>query len=137
MLGKVRGHLLGGEAAVKPTKKAREYNETDDQKRVVKWLRDRPDWMVMRLENAARRTPAQAARDKAMGMLPGAPDLVLLYRLDVVFLEMKTLKGEVREEQKQCHEELKKRGQHVLIGWGVEGAIKELVLFEERYRRAE
>jgi hypothetical protein len=40
---------------------------------VVKWLRARSDWMVMRLENAQKRTPAQASRDRALGMEGGAP----------------------------------------------------------------
>lgn len=135
MLGRLRVHSLGGEAAVKKPRAERKYDETKDQKAVVQWLRARPDWMVMRLENAARRTPAQSARDKAMGMLPGAPDLVLLYRKEVVFLEMKTITGDVREEQEQCHMELRARGQAVLIGWGYQAAIKELQMFEESRRK--
>lgn len=122
-------HIFGGPppSPRKPTV----YAETRDQKEVVKWLRARPDWMVMRLENAARRTPAQAARDQAMGMLTGAPDLVLLWRREVVFLEMKKAKGGVvRPDQAQCHIELEARGQVVLVGHGHVDAIAQLEAFQ-------
>ncbi len=131
MLTRGRVHLLGNSVADAPKKKrAMVYQETEDQKLIVQWLRDRPDWMVMRMENAARRTPAQSSRDKAMGMLTGATDLVLLYKREVVFFEVKKSGGKVREDQEQCHRELLARGQHVMVGYGVEDSLMKLEAFE-------
>jgi hypothetical protein len=70
MLSSARKHVMGG---VAPVRKARSYGEAQDQRRVVAWLRARPAWLVLRVENAAKRSMAAAARDKAMGMLGGAP----------------------------------------------------------------
>lgn len=129
VLGSVRKHQLGGDA---PTPRAKtKYPEGHAQREVVKWLRARPDWMVMRVENAARRTMAQVARDKALGMEPGAPDLALLYRWRMVWLEMKAPKnGVVSEEQASIHHQLRMRGQRVLVAHGHEEAIRLLVGIE-------
>jgi hypothetical protein len=70
MLSSARKHVMGG---VVPAVKPRRYGEAGEQRRVVAWLRARSEWLVMRIENAAKRSMAAAARDKAMGMLPGAP----------------------------------------------------------------
>jgi hypothetical protein len=107
-------------------KKMRQYQESVDQKAVVKWLRERPDWMVIRCENAAKRTPSQAARDKALGMEPGAPDLFLIHKRWPVFLEMKSIGGVVSEAQTAVHNELAHRGMCVLVAFGSEDAIRQL-----------
>lgn len=126
MIGTLRKHSFG-ETQPEPKKRApRKYDESRDQIDVVKWLRKRADWMVMRLENAQKRTLAQAARDKALGMHTGAPDLVLMYKSQVVFLEMKSEHGHVRPDQQQCHEELWRRGQTVKVAYGAAQAIKML-----------
>jgi hypothetical protein len=123
MLGPNRKHQLGGAHVVRP----RRYRESGAQGGVVKWVRARPDWMVMRLENAQKRTPAQAARDRALGMEPGAPDLVLLYKRVVVFLEMKDgVGGKVKPYQEDVHAQLRARGQIILVGYGEADAIAKL-----------
>lgn len=147
MLGAVRVHALGGKATVcvkcggsyftkdcpacrPPRAKGLDYKETRVQQELVKWLRARPDWMVMRLENALRRSHAQAARDKSLGMLPGAPDLVLLYRREVVFFEVKADDGEMKPSQVPVHEQLRARGQTVLMAKGLAACQETIEAFE-------
>ncbi len=132
MLSSVRKHSLelGPHAHLDKTKKKRTYPESDDQKRVVAWIRKRPNWLVMRMENALQRTPAQAARDQALGMEPGAPDLVVMFRTFAFFLEMKSTKGAVSEEQEKLHKQLRARGCAVMIGYGEVATIRALERME-------
>lgn len=124
MISSLRNHTFGEPM---PVKKARQYRESNAQKAVVKWLRDRPDWFVMSLENASKRTPAQAARARLLGMETGAPDLVLFYKRQAVFLEMKRAKGgRVSDEQQSVHRQLTMRGQVVLVAHGFDEAIEKL-----------
>jgi hypothetical protein len=85
----------------------------------------------MRVENAAKRTGAQADRDKALGMLPGAPDLEVLFHSFSFYIEMKTADGRVSEVQERVHAELRARGQCVLVGWGAERTIAVLDRIEQ------
>ncbi len=127
MLGNIRKHTLGEAAAIQPAKKPRAYDESDDQKRVVNWIRKADgNWLVMRMENAAKRTAAQAARDMLLGMEPGAPDLIVSFRTFSFYLEMKTITGKVSDTQTKLHKELRARGNIVMIGWGHERTIAAL-----------
>jgi hypothetical protein len=130
MLGSVRKHSLDLVPPPPKKKTKRTYPESDDQKRVVQWIRKRDNWLVMRMENALQRTPAQAARDQALGMEPGAPDLMVMYRAFGFFLEMKTVKGKVSEEQEKLHAQLRARGCTVMVGWGSEATIRTLEKIE-------
>ncbi len=118
-----------------PKKEPRQYNESETQKRVVHWLRQRPEWMVLRLENAAKRSMGAAARDKAMGMCTGAPDLILLYRNRLVWLELKSDKGKLSAEQRQCHAELRARAQTVIVGYGYDQTIAAMGALEHEWCR--
>lgn len=130
MLGSVRKHALGESMAAPKEKKPTEYRESKDQREVVKWIRARPNWLVMRMENAARRTGAQYARDEAMGMEPGAPDLIVMFHHFAFFLEMKEKNGRVSEVQEKLHKQLRARGCSVLIGWGHEATTRTLEKLE-------
>ena len=135
MLSKGRCVLKSGHDGQHSPRPPRKYDESDDQRAVVRWVRQRPDWIVMRLENAQKRTEAQAARDKALGMEPGATDLVLVYRdLFVVWLEMKSKTGDVSDVQEALHAQLRKRKQIVLVGFGSADAIEQLERIEDEYQ---
>jgi hypothetical protein len=71
MLGSLRKHALGGEPA--PDRARPQFREAKAQIELVKWLRSRDDCLVMQLENARKRNMRQVARDKAAGLLGGAP----------------------------------------------------------------
>jgi hypothetical protein len=127
MLGPLRKFTT---EAPKP-KKMRKYQESVDQKAVVKWLRARPDWLVERIENAAKRTPSQALRDHAMGMHPGSCDLLVTYKDRMpIRLEMKAVNGVVSDAQKNLHAELTKRKQPWHVAYGAVSAIAYLEAIE-------
>lgn len=132
MIGSLRKHAFGEQP--QKERKPRQYKESSAQKEVVKWLRDRPDWLVMSLENASKRTPAQAARARLLGMEPGAPDLVLLYHHTVIFLEMKKPGGNVRHAQAVLHDQLKRRRQWLVVAYGAEQAIDFLKQIEQNVK---
>lgn len=134
MLSNIRKHALGEVAAPKE-KKPREYRESSEQRQVVKWLRERPNWLVMRVENAAKRTGAQYQRDHAMGMEPGAPDLIVMFHTFTFYLEMKEPRGRLSEEQVKLHRQLRARGMPVAIGFGAEATIAALTRVEELWSR--
>jgi tRNA G18 (ribose-2'-O)-methylase SpoU len=51
---------------------------------------------------------------------PGTPDLLAVGRLASFWIEVKTPTGKLRPEQEQMIEELRKRGQFVLVARGLE-----------------
>ena len=61
------------------------------------------------------------------GLPNGFPDLIVICPNGrVIFMELKTEKGVLRDDQKQMHEFLSKMGQHVCVCRSVEDAIKEI-----------
>lgn len=126
MIGSIRKHAFGEPAPT--TKKPRVYRETNVQKRVVADLRKLPDWMVLRLENAQQRTPGAIARDKAMGLHTGAPDLIVIYKRNLAWLELKANTTE-SDAQLACHYELRTRGQIVIVGRGYDETMAKLAAF--------
>ncbi len=90
----------------------------------------------MRLENAAKRTGAQYARDEAMGMEPGAPDLLVMIHTFWFYIEMKDpIKGKVSDVQEKLHKQLRARGSSVLIGWGSKATISTLEKIDTHWAR--
>ena len=70
------------------------------QKSIVDWLRlCVPHSVVFAVPNEGRRSFAQQARHKALGMLAGVTDLVLVTGQGVFFIEVKGPKGRVSPEQ--------------------------------------
>jgi hypothetical protein len=57
------------------------------------------DKIIISIPNEGRRSPAQAARLKRMGMRPGAADLLLIWRGRPFFFEVKTAKGVQSRDQ--------------------------------------
>lgn len=121
MIGSIRKHQLGGAAPKARAKPV--YKESNAQRQFVAWLRKRPNWKVTRVENEGKRSPAQTARAKQMGMTPGDPDLIIIYRTHLFWLEMKAIGGRVSDVQKNVHEELAARNQIVLTAWSFDEAV--------------
>lgn len=70
------------------------------QKSIVDWLRlCVPNSVVFAVPNEGKRSFAQQARHKALGMLRGVTDLVLVTNRGVFFIEVKGPKGRVSPEQ--------------------------------------
>lgn len=129
MIGPQRKHTFGEPPPAKTA--PRKYWESDAQRAVVAWIRKRPDWLVLRLENAAKRTPAQISRDKAMGLEVGAPDLIVIYKKHLLFLEMKSENGATSQEQDSLHFQLRAREQMVMTAYGHIDALNKLVAFSQ------
>lgn len=70
------------------------------QKSIVDWLRlCAPGTVVFAVPNEGKRSFAQQARHKALGMLKGVTDLVLVTGRGVYFIEVKGPKGRTTPEQ--------------------------------------
>jgi hypothetical protein len=66
--------------------------------------------------NAARRTPAEAARAKVTGLTAGEPDVrVYLPAMRIVMFELKGRDGELSEAQKKRHPRLRRLGHDVVV----------------------
>jgi len=61
--------------------------------------------------------PNQSTRGRQRwgGLMPGAPDLVVVKRGRVLFLEVKTAKGKVSEKQSEVHDLLRLHGMEVRV----------------------
>jgi hypothetical protein len=62
----------------------------------------------------APRSKVTGARLKAMGMKAGVPDICIIYRGDVLFVELKTAKGRLSPAQKDMQMQLASAGAHVM-----------------------
>ena len=79
---KVRSHAMRTEDAL--------------QKQIVRWLRGEGH-LVHHAKNEGARTMAQVTYEKAMGMTPGMPDLLVL---DIgLAIECKSMRGRVKSRQ--------------------------------------
>ncbi len=118
--------------------KKRSRPERDVQVAVVKWLRNRGGrWLTERIENAEG-TAAKVAEAKRMGAEAGSPDLLLTYKDWPPFrLELKSLTGTTSNVQKSLHEQLRLRGQFVMIAKGYDSAIEQLEEYEREKDEAE
>jgi hypothetical protein len=66
--------------------------------------------------NAARRTPAEAARAKVTGLTAGEPDVrVYLPAMRIVMFELKGDGGELSEAQIERHAKLRRLGHDVMV----------------------
>jgi hypothetical protein len=123
MLGPLRKIVEGPRPSPKKT-----YREADTQKKIVAWARDR-GWLAVRLQNERRRKYG-AARDIALGLKPGIPDLWLDFKGHECWLELKAGKGKLSPDQLQTQAELRARGKTVYNAWSLEEAQKCLEQFE-------
>jgi hypothetical protein len=107
--------------------------ETDAQKIVVDWLRHR-GLQCFSVPNGAQlgghNKWGQLAKLKNEGLLPGAPDLVLMRRAPdgrPACLEMKRKTGsKVSDAQKHVAQKLRDAGWVVLVARGADDAIEQL-----------
>ena len=65
--------------------------------------------------NEGRRRPQYTKKLLRKGLHPGWPDIEIIYRGRVIFIELKTQKGRVSEAQKNCHERLMLAGAVVKV----------------------
>lgn len=87
--------------------------------------------LFFHIPNGGKRFLREAARLKAMGVMPGCPDIALLDGGQIFFIELKSAKGSVTEAQRECHKALGRAGSPVAVvrtpeellatlkGWGI------------------
>lgn len=116
-----------------PTSKiGRTVTEHNHQRFVVEWLRMRGVG-VFSVPNGGiiggRNKWGLLTKMKAEGMLPGAPDLVLMKLSTAgrpVAVEMKSQWGRLSTDQLVVHREMEKGGWVVVVGHGADDAITQL-----------
>ena len=75
-----------------------QHIEHDIQAECVSWFKQEyPSGIIFAVPNAATHT--RSYYYQAEGMLPGAPDLVVVNNGGVAFIEMKSPKGRMKEQQ--------------------------------------
>jgi hypothetical protein len=76
-------------------------------------------WLVAHVPNGGKRSAVEGAIFKAMGVLPGVPDILVLGETDhgatAWFFEVKADRGSLTPAQRQMHEKLRDLGFGVAV----------------------
>jgi hypothetical protein len=113
--------LLSTAAAIKPT-------ERQVQRTVLQLLalQAPAGTFTFHVGNGGYRKPVEAAILKADGVVSGVPDLCIISGGRPYFLEVKRPGGRLSENQKSCHEQLRRAGAVVMTAAGVDEAVSAL-----------
>jgi len=88
--------------------------------------------LLASVPNEGKRSPANAARLKQMGLRPGMPDLIVLAPGGrALFVELKTERGRLSPEQKRAHEAIERLGHAVRTVRSLDGFIGTVTGFME------
>lgn len=82
--------------------------------------------LAFAIPNAARRTQWGRASNAVPGLMPGAPDVLVVTEGRPVFVELKTPKGRLSDAQVAAHAALKAAGATVLVCRSVEEVERAL-----------
>ena len=95
------------------------------QRAVVEHLRwrARPGVWWCHLANGGWRSPIEAKIFKALGVVAGAPDLLIVAAGRAYFLELKAPRGRVSSAQRECHEALRAAGATVAVASNIDEAL--------------
>jgi len=92
-------------------------SEHDLQASCIKWFDHqfgrRADVLLFAIPNGGHRHPAVASKLKAEGVRAGIPDLCLILKNRVAFIEMKTLSGKLSAKQNEVCEIIENLGHPV------------------------
>jgi hypothetical protein len=102
--------------------------EDVEQMRFVEWARERKGWVCMHVPNELGRSGnyARARWLKKMGLLPGAPDILLMTELGNFALEFKAEWEEPSKEQVKVMSALRDHGWRVAVVYSAEEAVRFL-----------
>lgn len=102
------------------------------QRAVVEHLRwrARPGVWWCHLANGGWRSPIEAKIFKALGVVGGAPDLLIVINGRAYFLELKAPRGRISPAQHECHEALRKAGATVAVADNINEALELLERWE-------
>ena len=98
------------------TRRRQSIEHTEQTKFVMRVRAFHPDVLCISIPNGANVTASQRIRLTHEGMMPGAPDLLMVAAgLPPLAIEMKTDSGVTSRAQNDCHTALKQRGVCVAI----------------------
>jgi len=89
-------------------------------------LRALPGVVAWHVPNGGSRSKAEAGRFKAEGVVPGIPDINILWAGHFYGLELKAEKGRVSPAQQDMHEQMTAAGATVAVAYGLDAAIRQL-----------
>lgn len=102
-------------------------SEHNHQAIVVAWFRSKyRDALIFAVPNGGNRNMIEAARLKKEGVLAGIPDLVVISKNKVFFIEMKNEAGRLSATQKTIHEKINRLGFAVYTCYGYKEAQKKI-----------
>ena len=76
--------------------------------------------------NGGKRSWSEGKSFKALGVVPGVPDLIFLKGGECFALEIKSAKGAVRPSQRLCHAAMQEAGAETAIARGLDEALVTL-----------
>jgi hypothetical protein len=119
----------------KMTKRLREENASDGKEEynihcaIIDLLRrtSLPGIVFWHTDQGGKKTPAQAARSKAMGLLPGVHDIILsMPNKSMMYMEVKSRNGRVSKEQSAFGDAMRSHGHYVCVVKSLDEAIRHL-----------
>lgn len=127
--------VIGGGDPSRPVRTTQGTSEEAVQRRVIEWrdrtLVERPALrLLFHPANGEKRSRATGGRLKAMGVVPGVPDLLLLHPsgpFHGLGLELKALGGDLSAAQARVLLDLHAAGYAVTVCWSPETAISAIV----------
>jgi hypothetical protein len=88
----------------------------------LKW-RAKADVWYAHIANGGARTAIEGAIFKALGVRPGAPDLLIVRAGQALFIECKAPGRKLSPAQIECHEELRRAGARVEVADNIGAAL--------------
>lgn len=81
-------------------------SEEQIHRQVVAWMKAvrTPQWFFWHSANGGYRTKAEAGVFKALGVIPGVPDIGIIWRGRSLWIELKSEKGKLTPVQRDCHD---------------------------------
>lgn len=109
------------------------FKESQIQNMVIQFLKDN-NILFHTSFNGLKASKGQARFMKSQGLTSGHPDLTIYKRVgnnDLLFLELKTVKGKLSENQKLYIRELIKNGYIVSVAYGYYDAVYKIKKYLE------
>jgi hypothetical protein len=88
----------------------------------LKWCAKADVWYA-HIPNGGARTAIESAIFKALGVRPGAPDLLIVRAGQALFLECKAPGRKLSPAQIECHEALRRAGAQVEVADNIDVAL--------------
>jgi hypothetical protein len=108
------------------------YEEEQIQMAVVRWVRATYDGIRMTCTPANAKDVRQGVRNKKMGLQKSWPDLFFAEPrggYHGLFIEIKTLHGDLPDDQKEMLQSLNDRGYRAHVCYGQEDVIKSVTAY--------